>query len=102
MTSQGNGQPRLYDVRLSEQIKERVKVLHAQIAARGEGKRFVAAFRQIVERLQKDPQEFGEPLFHLPALHLIVRQAVIAPLVVEYGLHEERPLVFIRDVKALS
>jgi hypothetical protein len=102
MTDQGNGQSPVYDVRQSARLKAILLKLHAQAAQRGDGKRFVSAARQILSRLRADPVNLGEPSFHLPALKLTVYRVVIAPLVVEYGVHDERPLVFIRGYKLLS
>src|SRR5262245_38213217 len=102
MTDQGNGQPKVYDVRLSEQNRALLRKRHAEAAQRGEGKRFVSALRQIIDRLQKDPVNFGEPSFHLPALKLTIYRAAVAPLVVEYGVHEEKPVVFIRGFRVFS
>jgi len=62
----------------------------------------VAAYREIVHRLQRDPQVFGEELYTLPILHLDVRQAAIHPIVVDYGVHEERKIVFIQGFKILD
>jgi len=102
MTGQGNGQSAVYDVRQSEQTRDELLKLHSQAAQRGYGKRFVAAARQIINRLRTDPINFGEPSYHLPALKLIVYRAVVAPLVVDYGVHDERLLVFVRGYKLLS
>jgi hypothetical protein len=66
------------------------------------GRGFLTALRQIVQRLRTDPLTFGEPQYGLPALHLVVRHAIVAPLVVDYAVHTERPLVFIRGFKLLS
>jgi hypothetical protein len=98
----GNGQPVRYNVSLSEETRTVVKQLHAETAERGEGQRFISAFRKIINRLQTDPLIFGEPLYRLPALRLLVRQATVAPLVVDYAVHETKPLVFIRGFKTLS
>jgi len=68
----------------------------------GTGQRFLSAFRQIVARLQDDPLTFGEPLYHLPALELLVRQASVSPIVVDYAVHDSRPLVFVRGFKVLA
>ena len=46
--------------------------------------------------------DFGEPLYRLPALRLLVRQAVVLPLVVVYAVHEDQALVLIRGFKVLS
>ncbi len=102
MTTQGNGQSVPYDVRMSAQTRTVLQGLHRQAIEAGTGQRFLAAFRQIVERLRQDPLAFGEALYRLPALQLQVRQAVVLPLVVDYAVHEDRPLVFIRGFKVLT
>jgi hypothetical protein len=101
MTPQGNGPPIRYDVRMSGVVGDRLKELHREAADSGRGKAFVSAFRQIVARLQRDPVNFGEPLYRLPALRLLVCQGAIHPLVVDYAVHETLPLVFIRGVTLL-
>jgi hypothetical protein len=87
---------------MSIQTKADVKQLHRQAILAGAGQQFLAAFQQIVDRLRKDPLTFGEPLYRLPVLKLAVRKAVLSPLVVDYAVHEEQPLVFIRGFKILS
>ena len=66
MTPQGNGPPTVYQVDISGQTQVHLNQLHAQAAAQGKGHHFLAALRQILERLKKDPRGFGEPLYHLP------------------------------------
>jgi hypothetical protein len=102
MTSQGNGEPAEYDVQMSQRTMTEVKQLHAQAAAAGKGVRFIAAFRQIIEQLRTTPLTFGEVLYHLPALRLVVCQGAVAPLLVDYAVHEDRPVVFIRGIRVLS
>lgn len=102
MSSQGNGQPFRYTVHMSQQDRLLLRQRHQQAIQQGTGGTFLAALRQIVERLHQDPLTFGEPLYRLPALRLQVRQAVVLPLVVDYAVHEDQPLVFIRGFKVLS
>lgn len=102
MTRQGNGQPIRYTVRTSEQTQGILKQLHAQAVQTGSGQRFLVAIRQIAERLQIDPLTFGEFLYRLPALKLLIYEAVVLPVIVNYAVHEDLPLVFIRGVKVLS
>src|SRR5262245_12251080 len=95
----GNGSS--YHVDMSGFAKASLKQRHLEAAKKGEGKRFVAAVGKIVDRLRHDPTDFGEPLYHLQALKLQVRQAVVDHLVVEYGVHAHKPLVIIRSFKVL-
>lgn len=102
MSQSGNGQRRPYNVQMSQQTRALLQQLRLKAAEVGAGPGFVSAYRQIIERLRDDPTTFGEPLYHLPALHLLVYQAAIKPLVVIYGVHDDKPLVFIRGFKTLS
>jgi hypothetical protein len=102
MSSQGNGQSKRYSVHGSKQTKAVLDQLHQQAVEAGIGQQFAAALRQIGNRLQADPLALGEPLYRLPALKLLVCQAVILPLVVNFAVHDELPLVFIRGFKVLS
>jgi hypothetical protein len=102
MTSQGNGRPVVYQISISGQTGAHLKDLHAQAASGGTGPQFLNALRQIHERLKTAPQEFGEPQYRLPALGLTMFKAVVIPLVVFYGVHDEKPLVFITHFTTLS
>ena len=101
MTTKGNGQPPLYRAIMAEQTKTKLKQLHQQALQRGKGQQFLDALRQIVQQLRDNPLAFGEPLYRLPLLQLSVRQAMIAPLVVDYAVHEIQALVFISGFKLL-
>jgi hypothetical protein len=59
----------------------------------------VKAVRYVHERLRTDPLEFGEPLYSLPAMALQVRQAMVGRLLIDYAVHEEKRIVFIRGFK---
>jgi hypothetical protein len=89
-------------VRLSQQTKALLKQQHREAAGAGKGKRFLTSLRHILERLRQDPLAFGDPLYRLPALKLLVCQAAVLPIVVDFAVHEERPLVFIRRFRVLS
>ena len=102
MSSPGDGQPLRYNVHISGQTQSALQQLHLQARAAGRSKRFLAAVQQIIERLQNEPLNLGEPLYGLPALQLLVCQAVVDFVVVDYAVHEERPLVFIRGFKLLG
>jgi len=102
MSIAGNGRPIRYSLVISKATSATLKQLREQAFAAGIAERFMQAIRRIVERLQRDPIEFGERLYYLPALKLVVYQAVIEPVVVTYGVYEEKPLVFVRRFHVLS
>ena len=83
-------------------ITEALLDLQRQASESGRGKAFVRAFRSIVKRLIQRAPEVGEPLYRLAGLRIQVRTIVISPLVVDFGVCEDRPLVFIKSVGLLS
>jgi hypothetical protein len=99
---QGNGKPVPYEVAISDQIKATIKQLHAEAAQKGRGHTFLTALRTIHEHLQSDPRQFGDPLFHLASLKLLIYRAIIASVIVHYGVHDEKPIVIVRTVKVLD
>jgi hypothetical protein len=86
---------------MSGLVRNALLELHQQAGADGIGQEFLAAYRTALERLRHSPRSFGEPLYRLPTLHLVARQAIVRPLVVDWAVHETEPLVFIRAFKLL-
>ena len=99
---EGSGQPVIYKVVVSQRLRTAVREVHAQAAARGRGYEFLDAIRTITKRLQSDPREFGEPLYRLPALGLMVYHVFVSRVAVHFAVHDEKPLVWIRSVKFLD
>jgi hypothetical protein len=64
--------------------------------SKAEAGAFLSAFRQIVDELVHNPSRFGEALYRLPAMRMQVRCGVIRPLVVDFAVCEDRPVVFIK------
>jgi hypothetical protein len=100
MISSGNGH--FFEVRCSQQVLHTLKQIQTDEANKGQGKPFLEVLRALHDRLRRDPQGFGEPLYRLPALRLTIYLALVAPLAVHYAVHDERPLVFIKWVHATS
>src|SRR5947209_14240868 len=57
---------------------------------------YTAALRVIQENLAKDPTGWGDPLYRLRHLDLLVCRRIHAFFLVEYGVHEVKRLVFMR------
>jgi hypothetical protein len=102
MATGGDGQQRIYRIIISEKIKKAIRKDYRQAVQAGRGQKYLASLRTIYDRLQNDPKNFGETLFRHPALKLIVLKAVVAPIAVIYGVHEDQPLVFVRTVLVLG
>ena len=91
----------MYQVVLSGQSASKLKDLHHRAKEKGQGGRFLSATKKILTFLRTEPLHFGEPRFALKNLSLEVRVAAVSPLLVVYGVHEGRRLVFIRDILRL-
>jgi hypothetical protein len=87
---------------MSGKVAQALRTLQRQASLEGRGEAVLAAFRTVIEHLQRDPTGCGEPRYRLPALRMEVRSTSIRPLVVHFGVCEDRPLVFIKGVKLLS
>jgi hypothetical protein len=100
MTSPRNGGID-YEVYSSSVVAQTIRDAHLQAIEEGRGEAMVAAFRD-AENLRKHAPRFGESLYRLPALRMEVRHAVLRPIAVQFGVCEDRPLVFIKNVTLLS
>lgn len=103
MSAAGNGkQSPPFRVVASEQIRAELKQLAREAIDRGRGEAFLAGVRSIWAQLTTAPLVFGEPQYRLPALGFQLRHGVVAPVVVNYAVQEEKKLVVIRGFKVLS
>lgn len=88
-----------FRVTLVGHARELLKKL-VQSSSRAE--EIVASVKRITEQLKRDPWNFGEQRYHLYFARLQVRVAAVSPVVVEFGVHMDRPDVFIRSFTALA
>ncbi|HJT76460.1 MAG TPA: hypothetical protein VJ739_04590, partial [Gemmataceae bacterium] len=103
LTRQGSEQSiHQYDVTMSRATRAVFGQLYTLAIGAGIGAPFVAAFRKIVDRVRNDPLNMGEPQYRLPALRLQICQAIVAPLIADFAVHEDRPLVFIRGFRLVD
>lgn len=93
--------PHKYSVEISSAIANTLRQLHEQAVREQRGRQFATALAECTKRLEEDPRSFGEPMYRLPMLQLLVRHGAVRPLFVDFAVHDERPLVFIRKVQLL-
>lgn len=58
-----------------------------------------SALRQIHEALLMRADQFGDPLFQLRGMRVEIRVAMVSPIVVYYGIHEDGKTVSIQDFR---
>jgi hypothetical protein len=97
-----NGHHTPYEVHASGAITAELIAIQQRASLIGLGDQVLSAIRQIHERLRSAPYDFGEPLYQLPALRMQIRCGIIAPLVIHFGVCEDRPLVFLKGVALIS
>jgi len=101
MAPPGNG-ARRFEVHCSGAIAEIIRQAHRQAWLQGRGRTVTKSFRQVIRRLETDTFHLGETAYRLPSLRMEVRTVVVRPLVVDFAICEDHPLVFIKGVKLLS
>jgi hypothetical protein len=99
MSDSGNGQR--FEVHCSGAVANDLYQLQEGVSG-AEKKRIAAAFQKIVQKLEANAKDLGEPLYRLPHAHLQVRSTVVAPLGVIFGVHEDKPIVFIKSCRLLA
>lgn len=100
MSAPRNG-GQVYQVHGSVLIRNALRRIQRRAARQGRGQDVLAALRLMAQRLREAPNAFGEPLYHLPALRMLVRSASIRPVVVHFGVCEDRALVILKGVYLL-
>ena len=97
----GNGPQSRFTVDFTGFARSQLRAIARRAIYGGRGREVAAAVRTILARLSQDQREYGEPMYHLRAMRMHVRRAALAPLYVEYGVHEDQPIVIIRYVARL-
>jgi len=70
-----------------------------RMASAEDASRFGGALAFILRRLQRDPNEWGDPIRVLHHAGLTVRRGLHDGILVEYGIDEARLLVYVRDIR---
>jgi len=86
---------------LSGQVRDQLKDLHRRAQDKGQGKRVVSAVKRILDHLRSEPLRFGEPRYTLHHLNVEMRHGAVEPVWVQYAVHKQRRIVFIRNFMPL-
>ena len=101
MPAEGNGQPVQFKISFAGALAKELKTLHARAREVGLGDAFIDALRVAVSRMQNNPWSFGELVRRLKKSPWSIHVRCIKPLVIEFAICEERPVVYIRRVQLL-
>jgi len=91
-----------FEVHLSQHILQSIYALQRRATLAGRGDEMVEAFRIVLSRLETDPRSLGEPTYRLPALRMQIRCAVVPPLIIHFGVCEDRATVYVKGVESLG
>jgi hypothetical protein len=98
MTGPDNGQRR-FSVSMSKKVATHIKDILERATDDDFLDDYLAALLTIQKRLERDPDVFGEPRFHLNHLDIQLRIAIVRPLSVTFGVNAEKRLVFIARIR---
>jgi hypothetical protein len=88
-----------YRVITSEGLLQQFRQWGEHAARLGLQEQYTTALRFIWDRLTNEPLSWGDPLFNLHQLDLLVLRGMHALLHVEYAVHQVRRVVFIRSLR---
>jgi mRNA-degrading endonuclease RelE of RelBE toxin-antitoxin system len=94
-----NGCP--YDLRQLPAATEQIKKLGKKAAKKGLKEEFLNALKSILEELQAEPKEAGDPLHRLHKPGALMYHGVFGPLFVQYAVFEQENIVLILKVIAM-
>ena len=90
---------RLYRISFLQPARERIKRCAQAATGLGIAQEYAATLRVILDRLAREPAEWGDPYKRLHAAKLLIYKRLYNGLYVEYAVHEEARVVFVRDCR---
>ena len=92
----------LFHVVYSKTVLAKFRRICALAEISGEEQAVLTAGKQIDEALRSDPRGFGDPWYRLPKIQLDVYLRAVPPLLVYYGVHQTKKIVFVRRLEAIA
>ena len=92
----------MFNVDMSGETRQKIRTLFDKACKEHRGEQFLAAIKAIRHRLETDPHDFGEPLYHLPKLRMQVRKAIVVPLSIDYSVSLDHDNVVLKGIKLMD
>jgi hypothetical protein len=92
---------RPYKVVRAEAVRERLRQLREVAGEASLLEQYVEAIRAIEVHLIEHPLEWGDPLYRLPHLDLVMYRGIYWDIAVVYGVNEAERIVFIKEYDLL-
>jgi len=90
-----------YRVVRSEKVRNQLRQWAETANEMGLIDQYIDALKVIEEKLQKEPLAWGDPLYRLPHLGLLLCRGIHWIFLVEYGVDESKRLVVIKEYRLL-
>src|SRR3954454_20050261 len=91
-----------YKVELLQRAREEVTRCLREAQRLGIAQEYAATIRQIYEKLTTIPHAWGEEFRHYRAAKLILRKMIYDRILVVYAVHEEKPVVFVKECRPVQ
>jgi hypothetical protein len=88
-----------YRVVQSEILRQRLAGWMARAATLGVRQWFRDLLQVIQDQLSSNPVQWGDPLYRLKNLDLLVCRRIYERIIVEYAVHQEERVVFLKDLR---
>jgi hypothetical protein len=90
-----------YQVIRSENTRTQLKEWGEVARELGLLDQYVASLKAIERKMQTEPLSWGDPVYPLSSLKLIIYRGIYWPFVVHYGVNEGKRLVFVKEYDLL-
>ena len=101
MPTEGNGQPLFCKISIDGALAKELKLLRVRAKEAGVGGAYLDALQVAIFRMQNNPWGFGELVRRLKKSPWSIHVRCIRPLIIEFAISEEHPVVYIRRVQLL-
>ncbi len=88
-----------FKIELTPLARAQIQRCAQEAKDRGMGHELATALREIVENLSTTPTSWGDPQVHFRHAKLRLYQRIWKRILVIYAVHEEQPVVFVKECK---
>src|SRR5438876_1025543 len=90
--------PNGYQVVYLNPAMQAIKRIFHQSIEKGLENKVTASAQFIEEQLRLNPRDFGDPNGTLPKMKLDLYSRAVSPLMVYFGVHQTKPIVFVQRI----
>jgi hypothetical protein len=91
-----------YKVEFLQPVRAEIKRCLRDAQRIGIAREVIATIRAVHRKLVATPHAWGEPIHHYRAAKLVLRKMIADRLLVVFAVHEERPLVFVKECRPIQ